>query len=110
MKKEKLLSKNIIVCLLALICCMLWGSAFPCVKIGYKMLGIAADNTASQILFAGYRFSLAGLLVIIAGSIAQKKILVPKVNEIPKVMALSAFQTIIQYLLFYIGLANTTGV
>lgn len=89
---------------------MLWGSAFPCVKIGYKMLGIAADNTASQILFAGYRFSLAGLLVIIAGSIAQKKILVPKVNEIPKVMALSAFQTIIQYLLFYIGLANTTGV
>ena len=93
-----------------MICCMLWGSAFPCVKIGYKMLGITANNTAGQILFAGYRFSLAGLSVIIAGSIAQKKILVPKANEIPKVMLLSAFQTIIQYLLFYIGLANSTGV
>ena len=25
---------------LALICCALWGSAIPCIKIGYELLGI----------------------------------------------------------------------
>ena len=25
---------------LALVCCALWGSAFPCVKIGYEMFHI----------------------------------------------------------------------
>ena len=33
-----------------------------------------------------------------------------KIKELPKVAALSLAQTIIQYLFFYIGLANTSGV
>ena len=38
---------------LALVCCALWGSAFPCIKIGYEMLEIHGEG--SEILFAGYR-------------------------------------------------------
>jgi len=95
---------------MAFISCALWGSAFPCVKIGYRMLNIGASDTASQILFAGIRFVIAGIMVIIYSSIREKKFLAPSKKEIPKVMALSSFQTIIQYLLFYIGLARTTGV
>lgn len=109
-EKTDILSKNLIVCFLAFICCALWGSAFPCVKIGYKMMNIASDATADQILYAGIRFTVAGLMVILYGSIAQKKFLKPSVKEIPRVAALSSFQTIIQYLLFYIGLAHTSGV
>ena len=58
---QKLLTKIPVVCLLTLICCFLWGSAFPVVKIGYQMFSIGASDTASQILFAGIRFTLAGI-------------------------------------------------
>ena len=36
-----------------LVCCALWGSAFPCIKIGYALFGIPAHDSASQLLFAG---------------------------------------------------------
>lgn len=94
----------------ALLCCFLWGSAFPCIKIGYRLWGIDSSDTWSIIRFAGIRFDLAGLLVIIFGSIIKRKPLLPMKNEIPKIMFLSLFQTIGQYLFFYLGLAHTTGI
>ena len=30
-----------------LVCCALWGSAFPCIKIGYGLFGIPAHDSAS---------------------------------------------------------------
>lgn len=107
---ENLLQKNWAVALLALLCCFLWGSAFPCVKIGYALFHIAADDTASQILFAGARFTLAGLLTIAFGSVIGRKFLFPASGSWGMVINLSLTQTVIQYLLFYIGLANTSGV
>lgn len=98
------------VCILATVCCILWGSAFPGIKIGYRWWNIASDDVGTQILFAGYRFCLAGIITIIIGSISQKKLISPKKKELFTVVKLSAFQTIVQYFLFYVGLANTTGV
>ena len=34
--REKLFKNPAVIALLALICCALWGSAFPCVKAEYK--------------------------------------------------------------------------
>ena len=112
MKKgnENFLQKNWVVAPLALLCCFLWGSAFPCIKIGYALFSIAAEDTASQILFAGVRFTLAGVLAIAIGSMISRKFLFPAKNSWGMVARLSLFQTILQYLLFYIGLANTSGV
>ncbi|MDO4273186.1 MAG: DMT family transporter [Eubacteriales bacterium] len=109
-KFEKTLRKNWVICLLAMICCLLWGSAFPCVKIGYRLFEIGASDTGSQILFAGTRFTLAGILTIAIGSVVGRKILVPEKGSWHMVFKLCLVQTVIQYLLFYIGLANTTGV
>lgn len=106
---EKLLKKPTIVCLIAMICCALWGSAFPFIKIGYELFEIGSGDTASQILFAGIRFTIAGMLVIAFGSVLSKKFLFPKKENIHRVCLLSLFQTILQYLFFYIGLANTSG-
>ncbi len=106
---HKLLQKPLIVCLLAMLCCALWGSAFPFIKIGYGLLDIESNDWASQILFAGIRFFIAGILVILFGSLLSKKFLYPKVSSIGKVCVLSLFQTILQYVFFYIGLAHTTG-
>ena len=92
-----------------MICCLLWGSAFPCIKLGYRMFSIDSGSTSSQILFAGMRFLLAGIMAALAGSIAEKHPLIPRREELPRVCLLSLFQTILQYTFFYIGLSHTTG-
>lgn len=99
-----------LVCLIAAICCFLWGSAFPCIKIGYSLFHIASQDTASQLLFAGVRFSLAGVLVILSGSLMNRRLLLPSKASLGNICKLSLVQTVIQYLFFYIGLANTSGV
>lgn len=94
----------------ALICCILWGSAFSGVKVGYEWIGIAAGDWASQMVFAGVRFFLAGVMAILAGSAAERRLLLPTRSAVPKFMIISTFQTILQYFFYYIGLAHTTGV
>ena len=107
---KNFLTKTPVVITLALICCALWGSAFPCIKIGYRMFSIGGNDTASQILFAGIRFLLAGLMVILICSFIYKKPLIPhNGTTVKRIFILSLFQTILQYVFFYIGLANTTG-
>ena len=107
---DKIMRNTIVVWAGALICCALWGSAFPCIKIGYGLMNIPAGDSASQILYAGYRFTLAGILTILIGSVTQKRVLIPSKAAVPKILWLSLLQTVIQYLFFYIGLAHTTGV
>ncbi len=109
-QNKPLLQRTGIVCICALICTALWGSAFPCVKIGYNLFQIGSSDTASQLLFAGIRFFGAGILALLIGSIGQRQILWPKKSSLPKILILSLFQTVIQYTLFYISLAHTTGV
>ena len=108
--KEQFMTKTVVVWLGALLCCALWGSAFPCIKIGYQLFEIPSDATATQILFAGCRFTLAGILAIIIGSVLNHRILIPKQGSWGKITKLCMLQTVAQYLFFYIGLANTSGV
>lgn len=108
-KKEKFLSNSINVCLIAILCCGLWGSAFPSIKIGYSLFDIQGGDYPSQILFAGIRFTLAGALIIVFGSIISKRLLFPKKSSFVKIPVLSMLQTVLQYVFFYIGLANATG-
>ena len=95
---------------MAAICCCLWGSAFPVIKIGYNLFNIDSSDTASIILFAGIRFILAGVLTVAIFSAVNKKFVKPKKTSVGKVCVLALFQTVLQYLFFYIGLAHTTGV
>ena len=109
-KNKSLLEKPTMVVIVAVLCCLLWGSAFPCIKLGYQLFDIPSGDSSSQILFAGIRFTLAGILVILAGSMMQGKLLKPSKTAIPKVLKLCMFQTVLQYIFFYIGLAHITGV
>lgn len=104
---EKVLQRPAVRTILALLCCALWGSAFPCIKIGYEWLDIT--TVGGQILFAGYRFFLAGVFTFLIGCMMEKKVLTMKKSSMPYVFAQGFFQTAIQYIFFYVGLANTTG-
>lgn len=96
--------------LLAIFCTILWGSAFPSVKLGYQLFAIASKDTGGQMLFAGYRFTLAGVITLFIATMAQKKIPIPKKEVIGPIAVLGLIQTTLQYIFFYVGMSNTTGV
>lgn len=110
MKKERFWTATPVIFLMTLICCFLWGSAFPCVKIGYRLFRIASGDSAGQLLFAGVRFTLAGLLVLLFGSLQKRRVLLPDGKSTGAILILALFQTIGQYFFFYIGMAHTSGV
>lgn len=106
---KKIFENSWIVCLIAIFCNILWGSAFPSVKMGYIYFAIHAEDTAAQILFAGCRFFFAGLFVILFCSVVQKKVALPKKADLFGITVTGCVQTVLQYCFFYIGLAHTSG-
>ena len=108
-QNSNIFTNPIILTLSALLCCALWGSATPAIKTASALL-IPVSGVPSTILFAGIRFFMAGIITIAIYSIARKKLLVFKKENLPKVLTVASFQTVIQYIFFYVGLTNTTGV
>ena len=109
-REHRIWTSSLGVFLLATFSCFLWGSAFPSVKVGYQLFGIGSGDTASQMLFAGTRFLLAGIGVIVAMSVIRRRPLLPRRSSWGRILVLSLFQTTLQYMLFYYGIAHATGV
>lgn len=103
-------SKRKVVFLLASFCCLLWGSAYPAVKNGYLLFAIAADDIPSKMVFAGYRFVFAGLLLLLVALITRRELFNLNWKKLRQISVLGLTQTSIQYVFFYVGLAYTTGV
>lgn len=105
---QPLFARKNVVYLGAAFCCLLWGSAYPAIKSGYEIFQIATDDIPSKIVFAGYRFLFAGLLLL---AMAQRKPLGRlSSRQFGQLTLLGLTQTSLQYIFFYIGLAFTTGV
>lgn len=99
-----------VIVLLALLCTILWGTAYPAVKIGYNLFAIDIADGFGKLLFAGLRFTLAGLMTLIVSVVLQKRLIVPQRRYWGGILQLGLVQTTGQYIFFYLGLANTTGV
>jgi len=99
-----------VVFLLASLSCLLWGSAYPAIKTGYAMFAIASDDIPTKLLFAGYRFFFAGILLLAMAILTRRDIFILNLTRLRQVTLLGLTQTSIQYVFFYVGLAYTTGV
>ena len=88
---------------------LLWGSAPSCIKLGYRYFDITGEDIISQILFAGVRFTLGGVLTILLGSFLRHRILLPKRSSGRMIFVLAMMQTVVQYTFFYIGLSHAPG-
>ena len=108
--KKDPLTGTLTVWLMAMTCCALWGSAFACIKTGYRLFSVAEADTAAQILFAGSRFLLAGILTVSFTCIRERRILIPALPSWKYIGAVSIFQTMGQYIFFYISMAKLSGV
>lgn len=95
--------------LLAIFCTLLWGTAFPFIKLGYAQLEISESDIGSKLLFAGARFTIAGLAVLIASSIKGKRIEGLQKKDLLPVVLLGLIQTFGQYIFTYIGIGFTSS-
>lgn len=98
------------VVLLAVLCCLLWGTAFPVLKISYGELDLAADDVFSKMVFAGMRFMLSGMMVFIYYGIRYKKAPPIKASSLLPFLIFGILNTTLQYFFFYTGVANTTAI
>jgi drug/metabolite transporter (DMT)-like permease len=92
-----------------IICAALWGSAFPGIKFVYSLSGEV--DASFRYLFAGLRFFLAGLFVCLLSPSSFRP---PDPDRGPfpfrVLIVLTLFQTILQYVFFYEGMARASGV
>ena len=72
-KLDKIFGTPVCAVLLAIFCNVLWGSAFPFIKLGYRLFSIDSGNTASIFCFAGVRFMLGSVLVLLGSILLQGK-------------------------------------
>ena len=107
---KNIFQKKSWVIILAIFCSVLWGSAFPVLKITYSEMNIASDDFYGKILIAGARFFIAGIMILIYALITMKeKVKIKSSGDLARVVALGVVQTSLNYFFFYIGLANTTA-
>ncbi len=89
---------------------MLWGCAFPFIKVGYELFRIASDDLGSILIFAGVRFGLSGVIVLLLASIVKRKpLLLPLKKSSLKIIGLALLQTSVQYAFFYAAAMLLTG-
>jgi drug/metabolite transporter (DMT)-like permease len=103
-------SRRNVVFALATFCCLLWGSAYPAIKNGYAAFSIAASDIPAKMVFAGWRFLGAGLILLVLARLTGRAIWQLSRKNWGELALLGFTQTAVQYVFFYVGLAYTTGV
>jgi len=106
--REAFLTNPLVVAGLALFCCLLWGSAFASIKLGYDFFGISDYDISAKYLFAGIRFISASFLVFMTAMVTKSDMKI-NMNQFKKLFLLGFLQTFLQYAFFYVGLARTSG-
>ncbi|WP_286230804.1 DMT family transporter [Neobacillus mesonae] len=97
------------VILIAVFCSVLWGSAFPVLKLSYEELGMAGDDLTAKIVFAGMRFMMSALLLLLIVCFIDRKALKVRWQQWPAIISLGLLSTSLSYFFFYNGLAHTSG-
>lgn len=113
MRYQKFFFRTGVVVTMAVLSTLLWGSAFPCMKTGYRLFAIAEGDMGSQMIFAGVRFFIAGLMTIgVSLCLEKEEYRRENRKKIPAggILLVALLQTCLQYFFYYIAMAHVTGV
>ena len=97
------------VCLFALTAAMLWGWAYPIIKIGFEEWGITPDMTGSKMLFAGIRFAISGLIILAMARGMRRSFRPARGWDWGFILLFALINTTFHYACFYIGLSHSEG-
>lgn len=97
------------VSIFALTAAMVWGWAYPLIKLGFEEFQITPDLTGSKILFAGIRFSISGLIVLAIARASGKSFALRRQSDWWYVFLFTLLNTTLHYICFYIGLSHAPG-
>lgn len=95
--------------LFALIAMYVWGCAYPFIKLGMIEWNIANDDAGGKMLFAGVRFTAAGVFTLIIATIKKQPIVIRDRSNIIPLLLFGLFNTALHYYCFYSGLAYCEG-
>lgn len=107
--KTSVMNKGLVV-LLAVCCCVMWGSITPVVKVSYDFFRISTGNIPDLTVFAGIRYILCGLVGIAFGTVKNRRFLRPKSTSWGMIGKLALVQTFVQQLAFYISMSHISGI
>ena len=93
--------------ILALIVMALWGSLFPCVKMGYRVLSIDSNFVPDILMFAAMRFTICGGIVSLFCLWKRNTIQAPTLRNISHIILIGVFAIVLHYACTYIGLSTT---
>lgn len=107
--KELLKTNRIAAYVGAVVCTLLWGTAFPFIKLGYSAFCIEESDIGTILLFAGLRFTLAGVMVYAFTLFKEKRFFGLSKNDFMPVAMFGVLQTFCQYIFTYIGIGFTSS-
>lgn len=114
--KISIFQRPVWVVVFALTAAVVWGWAYPLIKLGFAEFRITPDMTGSKMLFAGIRFCVSGIIVLAIAKIMHRDLGFKKVEETPAVkfrmlylLAYCLLNTTLHYLCFYVGLSHSFG-
>lgn len=97
------------VAIFALTAAVLWGWAYPLIKLGFAEFGISSDMAGSKMLFAGIRFTLAGLIILAVARGRRLDFRVSKPSAWWYILIFALLNTTLHYACFYFGLSFSAG-
>lgn len=97
------------VSIFALTAALVWGWAYPLIKLGFAEFRITPDMTGSKMLFAGIRFFLSGLIILAVAAWLHRPFSLRKLSDSWFVVVFALINTTFHYAFFYFGLSHSDG-
>ncbi len=100
-------SNKYICVITATLCTLLWGTAYPLIKLAYSDMNII--SIPDKLLFAGLRFFIAGIMVFIVCAFTKKNVFDIDKKRAPQILIYSLLLTVFHYTFNYIGVGNASA-
>jgi drug/metabolite transporter (DMT)-like permease len=116
MNKVSIFQRPVWVALFAFTAAFMWGWAYPLIKLGFDEFHISANMTGSKMLFAGIRFCLSGIIILILARFTHRSFTFKNSPSFAEeiragfyLLLFTLLNTTLHYACFYIGLSHSQG-
>lgn len=109
MTDKSIFQRPLWVSIFALTAAIVWGWAYPLIKLGFEEFAIMPDMTGSKMLFAGIRFCLSGIIILAIAKGTRRDFSIRQKSDLWYVILFSLLNTTLHYAFFYIGLSHSQG-